>query len=81
MRKILIASLVVAGMGFVGTSTTSAAPVNNSVLQQLTDMNKSDVTQVGWHGRWRSHWRWGSRGGGPGGNRCHVRWRSWWHWC
>jgi hypothetical protein len=67
-------------MGFVGASTTSAAPVNNTVLQQLTDMNNSNVTQVGWHGRWRSHWRWGSRGGGPGG-RCHVRWRSWWHWC
>jgi hypothetical protein len=80
MRKILIASLVIAGMGFVGASATSAAPVNNSVLQQLTDMNNTNVTQVGWHGRWRSHWRWGSRGGG-GGNRCHVRWRSWWHWC
>jgi hypothetical protein len=82
MRKILIASLVVAGIGFVGAPATQAAPVNSGVLQQLTEMNKSDVTQVGWHGRWRSHWRWGSRGGGGGGGgRCHVRWRSWWHWC
>jgi hypothetical protein len=81
MRRILIASLIVAGMGFVGASTTSAAPVNNTVLQQLTDMNNSsNVTQVGWHNRWRSHWRWGSRGG-PGGGRCHVRWRSFWRWC
>jgi hypothetical protein len=78
MRRILIASLIVAGMGFVGASTTSAAPVNNTVLQQLTEMNNSNVTQVGWHNRWRSHGRWGSRGGG---GRCHVRWRSWWRWC
>lgn len=78
MRKILLATLMVAGMGFVGTSTTSAAPANTGVLQQLTEMNKSDVTQVGWHRRWRSHHRWGSRGGG---SRCHVRFRSWWRWC
>jgi hypothetical protein len=60
MRKILIASLIVAGIGFVGASATSAAPVNNTVLQQLTDM-KSTVTQVGWHNPWRSRWRWGHR--------------------
>ena len=47
MRKILMATLVVAGIGFVGASTTQAAPVSTGVLQQLTDMNKSDVTQVG----------------------------------
>jgi hypothetical protein len=52
MRKILIASLVVAGIGFVGASATSAAPVNNTVLNQLTDA-KSPVTQVGWRWRWR----------------------------
>jgi len=80
MRKILFASLVVAGIGFVAAPATQAAPVSTGVLQQLSEMNKSDVTQVGWHGRWRSHWRWGSRGGG-GGGRCHVRWRSWWRWC
>ena len=55
MRKILIASLVVAGIAFVGASATSAAPVNNTVLQQLTD--KSTATQVGWHNPWRSRWR------------------------
>ena len=77
MRKILIASLVAAGIGFVAMPAASAAPVNAGVLQQLTDMSTS-TTQVGWHGRWRSHWRWGSRGGG---GRCHVRWRSWWRWC
>jgi hypothetical protein len=30
------------------------------------------AAQVGWHGRYRSHWRWGSRGG-------RWRWRRrWW---
>jgi hypothetical protein len=82
MRKILLATLIVAGMGFVGTSSASAAPANTGVLQQLTEMNNSNVTQFGWHRRWRSHHRWGSRGGGGGGGgRCHVRFRSWWHWC
>ena len=78
MRKVLIASLLAAGVGFVGATATSAAPVNNTVLKQIATMNDS-TTQVGWHNRWRSHYRWGSRG--PGGARCHVRWRSWWHWC
>ena len=78
MRKILIASLVVAGIGFVGASNASAAPVNSGVLQQLTEMSKSNVTQVGWHSRRRSHFRWGSRGGR---RRCHVRFRSFWRWC
>jgi hypothetical protein len=81
MRKILIASLVVAGIGFVGTSATSAAPVNGITLKLVAASMNDSTTQVGWHGRWRSHWRWGSRGGGGGGGRCHVRWRSWWHWC
>lgn len=80
MRKFLIASLVVVGVGALGVTSGPAAPVNNSVFKQLSDMNSS-TEQVGWHGRYRSHWRWGSRGGGGGGGRCHVRWRSWWHWC
>jgi hypothetical protein len=79
MRKVLIASLVAAGIGFIAAPAGQAAPVNNTVFKQLTDMD--NVTQVGWHNRWRSHWRWGSRGGGGGGGRCHVRWRSWWRWC
>jgi hypothetical protein len=79
MRKLLIASLVAAGIGFIAAPAGQAAPVNNTVLKQLTDMD--NVTQVGWHNRWRSHWRWGSRGGGGGGARCHVRWRSWYRWC
>jgi len=75
MRKVLIASLVAVGIGFIAAPAGQAAPVNNSLLKQLTDMD--NVTQVGWHSRYRSHWRWGSRGGGGGFRRCHVRWRSW----
>ncbi len=75
MRKVLLASLIAAGIGFVAAPAGQAAPVNNTVLKQLTDMDS--VTQVGWHNRWRSHYRWGSRGG----SRCHVRWNSSWHWC
>ena len=78
MRKVLLASLIAAGIGFIAAPAGQAAPVNNTVLKQLTDMD--NVTQVGWHSRYRSHWRWGSRGGG-GGGRCHVRWRSYWGWC
>ena len=77
MRNVLIASLVAAGIGFIAAPAGQAAPVNNTVLKQLTDMD--NVTQVGWHSRYRSHWRWGSRGGG--GVRCHVRWRSWYGPC
>ena len=81
MRKVLIASLVVAGIGFIAAPAGQAAPVNNTVLKQLTDMDgvtTNTPTQVGWPGRWRGgHWRWGSRGGG----RCHIRWRSVWRWC
>jgi hypothetical protein len=83
MRKILIASLVVTGIGFVAAPAGQAAPVNNTVFKQLTDMDgvtTSTPTQVGWPGRWRwrgAHWRWGSRRGG----RCHIRWSSGWRWC
>jgi len=80
MRKVLIASLLAAGIGFIAAPAGYSAPVNNTVLKQITDMD-SVTTQVGFHNRWRSHWRWGSRGGGGGGGRCHVRWRSWSRWC
>ena len=80
MRKVLIASLIAAGIGLTAAPAGQAAPVNNTVLKQLIDMDSvttNDVTQVGWPGRWRSHWRWGSRAG----RRCHDRWRSRWFWC
>jgi len=76
MRNVLLASLVAAGIGLIAAPAGQAAPVHNTVLKQLTDMD--NVTQVGYHSRYRSHWRWGSRGGGA---RCHVRWTSYSRWC
>ncbi len=74
MRRVLIATLIAAGIGFVGVSAGSAAPVNNTVLKQIANMNDT-TTQVGMHNRWRSHYRWGSRGG-----RHHCGWGSRWCW-
>ncbi|GEM_PF-5211455 len=59
MRKIVIATLIAAGIGFTGVSAGSAAPVNNTVLKQIA--TKSDArVQVQWwrhrcHGP-RSRW-------------------------
>jgi hypothetical protein len=53
MRKIMIATLIAAGIGFVGVSAGSAAPVNDTALKQIA--TKSDATiQVQWH-RHRCH--------------------------
>ena len=53
MRKIVIATLIAAGIGLVGMSAGSAAPVNNAVLKQIA--TKSDATtQVQWR-RHRCH--------------------------
>ena len=79
MRKVFLASLIAAGIGLMAAPAGQAAPVNNTMLKQLTDMD--NVTQVGYHSSYRSHWRWGSRGGGGGGRRCHTRWNSSYHWC
>jgi hypothetical protein len=62
MRKIVIATLIAAGIGFVGVSAGSAAPVNNTVLKQTA--TKSDATiQVQW---WRHR------------HRCHGPRSRWW---
>jgi hypothetical protein len=89
MRGILLATLVAAGIGLVGTAGVSAAPINGAAIGNAADA-ASPVTTVQ-HWRWGSgggggHWRWGSRGGHyrwgsrGGGRRCHRPWssRSWW---
>ena len=75
MRGILLAMLVAAGIGFVGSAGVSAAPINGAVIGDAANA-ASPVEQVQ-HWRWGSgggygggHWRWGSRGGG------HWRWGS-----
>ena len=75
MRGILLAMLVAAGVGFIGTAGVSAAPINGAAIGNAADA-ASPVEQVQ-HWRWGSggyggHWRWGSRGGYGG----HWRWGS-----
>ena len=78
MRGILLAMLVAAGIGLVGTAGVSAAPVNGAVIGDAASTT-TPIEQVQ-HWRWGSggHWRWGSRG--PG-RRCHRPWSSRWWWC
>jgi hypothetical protein len=68
MRKFVIATLIAAGVGFVGVSAGSAAPVNNTAIKQAATVN-DPVIHV-------QHWRWGSRWH----RHCHG-WRSRWWWC
>ena len=88
MRGILLAMLVAAGVGLVGTAGVSAAPINGAAIGNAATA-ASPVEQVQ-HWRWGSggHWRWGSRGGGHWrwgsrgpGRRCHRPWNSRWWWC
>ena len=79
MRTILLATLVAGVVGLLGVSGASAAPVSGPSIRdavQVTDQ----VTQVGWHSRYRSHWRWGSRGYYHGAHRSHWRWGSRRYW-
>jgi hypothetical protein len=59
MRTIVIAAMMVAGVGLASTSASSASPGSTSVLKALAAMDQS-VTQVRWrcHARWRSWWHW-----------------------
>jgi hypothetical protein len=81
MRKIVIATLLAGGIGFVGVSAGSAAPVNNTALKQAASVNNPTihVQHWRWGSRWGGHWRWGSRWRGPG-RRCHGPLSRWW-WC
>ena len=70
MRGTLLAMLVAAGIGLVGTAGVSAAPINGAVIGDAA--NAASPVETVQHWRWGSrggHWRWGSRGG-------HYRWGS-----
>jgi hypothetical protein len=63
MRKIVIATLIAAGVGLVGMSAGSAAPVSGTALNQAATKSESTI-QVQWwrhrhhcHGP-RSRWWW-----------------------
>ena len=84
MRGILLAMLVAAGIGLVGSAGVSAAPINGAAIGNAADATSPVETVQHWRwgsrgGGWRrgGHWRWGSRGG-P--RRCHRPFssRSWW---
>jgi hypothetical protein len=86
MRGTLLAMIVAAGVGLVGTASVSAAPINGAAIGNAAN-EASTVEHVqhwrwgsGGHWRWGSggHWRWGSRG--PG-RRCHRPWSSRWWFC
>ena len=60
MRKILIASLVAAGVGLLAGSSGMAAPASTTALKTATPLTEQ-MQQVGWRGhrchvRWRSWW-------------------------
>ena len=82
MRKIVIATMIAAGIRLVGVSAGSAAPVNNTALKEAATVNNPTihVQHWRWGSRWRGggHWRWGSRWGGPGPRRCHGPLSRWW---
>ena len=87
MRGILLAMLVAAGIGLVGSAGALAAPINGAAIANAADATSPVETVQHWrwgsrggHYRWGSggHWRWGSRG--PG-RRCHRPWSSRWWWC
>jgi len=88
MRGILLAMLVAAGIGLVGSPGVSAAPINGAAIGNAAAATNPVETVQHW--RWGSggHWRWGSRGGGHWrwgsrgpGRRCHRPWSSRWWWC
>jgi hypothetical protein len=61
MRKILIATLVAAGVAFVGTSAGSAFPVNNMVVKQAQTITSPTVNVQYYRHRchgYYSHWHW-----------------------
>jgi hypothetical protein len=59
VRAFLIATLMAIGVGLAGTSASSAAVVNNTVLKQIAKMNSSTlVARHRCHRRHRSWWHW-----------------------
>jgi hypothetical protein len=63
MRAILFAMLIALGIGLVGTSGLSAAPISGPAIGDAA--TATDVGTNVQHWRWGSggHYRWGSRGG------------------
>jgi hypothetical protein len=71
MRKIVFATLIAAGLGFVGWSTASAAPAAGTAIHE----SSQQVTPVVKVQHWWRRSRWHRR------NRCHYRRWSRWGYC
>ena len=54
MRAVFVVALMALGLAFVGTSPTSAAPANGSVIGNSAAFNQV-VDQVHWRHHWRRH--------------------------
>jgi hypothetical protein len=67
MRTLLAAAVLVGGIGLLGASTVSAAPMSGLTLSSQAEVTGKVIEQAHW--RYRS--RWGHR-------RCHRRYRSGW---
>ncbi len=66
MRALILAAIVAAGIGFIGTSGASAAPASGATINGAATAH-SAVVKAHWNGR--SRWRrW---------HRCHYAGRSW----
>jgi len=81
MRGILLAMLLAAGIGLVGSAGVSAAPINGSVIGDAA--NAASPVETVQHWRWGSRGRWGGRGGhwrwgSRGVRRCHRIYSSRW---
>jgi hypothetical protein len=66
MRAIILAAIVAAGIGLIGTQTASAAPANGVTINEAANVNTAMVQKAHWRGRSR-WWR----------GRCHHRGWSW----
>ncbi len=67
MRAIILAAIVAAGIGFIGTSNVSAAPASGAAIDQSAAATGT-VIKAHWRGR-SAYWR--------NRHRCHYRYRSW----
>jgi hypothetical protein len=65
MRAIILAVVVAAGIGFIGTSAASAAPASGVTIGETATANTAVIKA-----HWRGPSRWRHRG-------CHHRYRSW----
>jgi hypothetical protein len=76
MKKYMLAVSIASGALFA--LSAQAAPLSSQPSVVKTEVATGDAVQkVWWHGRYRSHWRWGSRGWGWGWGWHRHHWHHW----